>query len=287
MNTPHDSSPAFKAAMRAQWDVAAPGWDAHTAELRAWLAMPTSAMLAMSGVGPGAQVLDVAAGAGEQTLAAAERTGPGGRVVATDLSPAIVELGRARAARAGLAHVEFQVGDGEALPVATGAFDAVVCRLGLMFFPEPLRGIREMHRALRPGGRVCAMVFSGRERNPCIATLMATALEHAGLPPVDPNTPGGLLSLGRPGRMDALFREAGFGDVATTAIAAPFRLPSVDHYLAFVRTSGGPILQILARLAPAAADAAWADIRERLRAFDTSEGWAGPNELLLTAGRRP
>lgn len=286
MNTTHGNTLAFKDAMRAQWDLAAAGWDAHAADVRAWLAMPTAAMLAMAGVDTGSQVLDVAAGAGDQTLAAAERTGASGRVLATDLSPAIVELGRARVSRAGLTNVEFRVADGEALSVPTAAFDAAICRLGLMFFPEPLRGLREMHRALRPGGGMCAMVFSGRERNPCIAILMKTALEHAGLPPADPDAPGGLLSLGRPGRMDALCREAGFCDVATTAIDAPFRLPSVDHYLDFVRSSGGPILQILARLDETAAAAAWADMRERLRAFESAEGWAGPNELLLTAGCR-
>ena len=286
MNATHDHTLAFKAAMRAQWDIAAPGWDAHAGDLQSWLAIPTSTMLAMAGVETGSKVLDVAAGAGDQTVAAAARTGATGSVLATDLSPAIVELGRARAARAGLANVEFQVADGEALAVATGTFDAAICRLGLMFFPEPLRGIRAMHRALRPGGGMCSMVFSGRERNPCVGILMATALEHAGLPPPDPNAPGGLLSLGRPGLMDTLCRDAGFRDVATVAVDAPFRLPSADHYLAFVRNSAGPILQILGRLDPTAAEAAWADMRERLRTFDTAEGWVGPNELLLTAGRR-
>lgn len=64
-------------------------------------------------------------------------------------------------------------------------------------------------------------------------------------------------------------------------------MPSVDHYLAFVRSSASPILNILASLAPAAADAAWAEMRHRLDVFSTGDGWAGPNELLLTAGRRP
>lgn len=277
---------AAKAAMRAQWDRAAPGWDAHTGELRGWLAAPTAAMLSMAGVTAGAAVLDVAAGAGDQSMDAARCVGTHGRVVATDLSPAIVALGRARAAREGLANVAFEVADGEALPVAAAEFDAAICRLGLMFFPNPLRGLREMHRALRPGGGACAMVFAGRERNPCIAILMATALAHAGLPPADPDAPGSLLGLGRPGRLDALFRDAGFREVTTTAIRAPFRLPSVDHYLAFVRDSASPVMAILARLDAVAAEAAWADMRERLRAFDTADGWEGPNELLLTAGTR-
>ena len=195
-------------------------------------------------------------------------------------------LARVNAMRAGFKQVETRVADGEDLGVPEASFDAAVCRLGLMFFPDPLQGLREMHRALRPGGGACTMVFSRPEKNPCVTILMSTALKHAGLPPRDPFLAGGLLSLGRPGHLDALFRSAGFQDVATTALDAVFRLPSVDHYLAFVRNSASPILQILGRLDAVAADAAWGEMRERLMGFTTPDGWAGPNELLLTAGRR-
>ena len=276
---------AFKAAARAQWDRAAPGWNAHAAEIGAWLASATAGMLGMAGVGPGARVLDVAAGSGEQALAIAECVGPSGFVLATDLSPAIVALAQSNAAHAGFTNVQAQVADGEDLQVEPASFDAAVCRLGLMLFPDPLRGVREMHRALRPGGGLCTMVFSQPERNPCIATLMAVALKHAGLPARDPYVPGGLLSLGRPGAMDDLFAAAGLRDVATTRIDAPFRLPTAKAYLNFVRSSASPIQQILGRLDDAAADAAWAEMEQRLSVFNTASGWEGPNELLLTAGR--
>jgi SAM-dependent methyltransferase len=277
---------AFEASMRAQWDAAAAGWNAHTADISAWLRQPTDAMCRMAGVKAGSRVLDVAAGAGDQTLAIAQLVGAKGHVLATDLSPAAVALARDNAGRAGLSQVETRVADGENLGVPAATFDAVVCRLGLMLFTDPLRGLREMHRALRPGGGVCTMVFSRPETNPCITVLMATALKHAGLPARDPFLPGGLLSLGRPGRIDALLQAAGFQDVATTALDAVFHLPSVDHYLAFVRRSASPILQILGRLDAAAAEHAWSEMRERLMVFTTADGWAGPNELLLTAGRR-
>lgn len=287
INDPSNGGQAFKASMRAQWDTAASGWNAHTAEIRAWLQKPTDAMCRMAGVRAGARVLDVAAGSGDQTLAVAQEVGAQGYVLATDLSPAIVALARDNAARAGFAHVETRVADGEDLSVPEASFDAAVSRLGLMFFPDPLRGLREIHRALRPGGGVCTMVFSRPEKNPCLTILMSTALKHAGLPARDPFLAGGLFSLGQPGRIDALFRSAGFHDVATTALDAVFRLPSVDHYLAFVRSSASPILQILGQLDAAAAEAAWSEMRERLMAFTTHDGWEGPNELLLTAGRRP
>lgn len=286
MNTPPDKQ-ALKAALRSHWDAAAAGWDAHTPAIRTWLRGPTDAMIAMAGVAPGDRVLDVAAGAGDQTLDLAERVGPSGAVVATDLSPAIVALAQARVRRAGLHNVECRVADGEDLPVATASFDAAVCRLGLMLFPDPLQGLRELHRALAPAGGVGTLVFSAPERNPCVGIVMATALAHAGLPARDPCAPGSLFSLGRRGRIDALFSEAGFRDVATTAVDAVFRLPSVDDYLAFLRSSASPIVQILAGLGEEAAQAAWDDVRERLRVFDTATGWEAPNELLITAARRP
>ncbi|WP_213030377.1 hypothetical protein, partial [Acinetobacter baumannii] len=112
--------------------------------------------------------------------------------------------------------------------------------------------------------------------------LMSTALRHAGLPPRDPYQPGTLMSLGRPGLADELFRQAGFRDVASTTLAAPFHLPRVQHYLAFIRSSASPLQQILGKLDDAAAQAAWHEMEERLGQFSTATGWVGPNELLLT-----
>ena len=277
---------AIHHTIRAQWDKAAPGWNAHSSLIGAWLARATDAMLGMAGIGPGSKVLDVAAGAGEQTMKIARRVGPSGSVLATDLSPVILALAETNARSAGLSNVQTLVADGEDLPVESSAFDAVVCRLGLMLFGNPVRGLGEMHRALRPEGRICTLVFSQPEHNPCITTLMSTALKHAGLPAANPYTPGGLLSLGRPGRLDELFTAAGFRDVATIRIDAPFRMPSAKAYLDFVRTSASPIQSILSRLDTAAAEAAWADMEEKLSIFTAPWGWEGPNELLLTAGRR-
>jgi len=283
--TPADAE-AFKFATRRQWDQAASGWNAHTAQIREWLQPATEAMLEMAGVRRGARVLDVAAGAGDQTLDIAQRVGPDGYVLATDLSASILEFAKGNARRAGYGNVGTLVADGESLQIDEGGFDAAVCRLGLMLFPDPRQGLREMYRALKPGGGVCTIVFSRPETNPCVTTLLSTALKHAGLPPRDPYQPGGLLSLGKPGLIDEMFRGAGFKDVATTRMDAPFRLPSAQDYLRFIRTSASPLQQILSKLGAEAADAAWEDMEERLKIFETTEGWTGPNELLLTAARR-
>src|SRR5512143_1560101 len=92
----------FKQTTRAQWESAAEAWDRWSPLLAEWLGPATDAMLDMAAAGPGARVLDVAAGAGEQTLAAARRVGPNGHVLATDISPAILRFALDAARRAGL-----------------------------------------------------------------------------------------------------------------------------------------------------------------------------------------
>lgn len=283
---PSFDAQALKQTSREQWDRTASAWNDASTVIRPWLRDATQAMLGMAGVVAGARVLDVAAGAGDQTLDIAARVGAEGHVLATDLSPEILSFARRNAVEAGYANVDVRTADGEALPVDDASFDAVVCRLGLMLFPDPLQGLREMHRALKPGGRACTVVFSAPDTNPCVAIAMKTALAHAGLPARDPFAPGGLMSLGKPGLIDGLFKLAGFDEVATTRVSASFRLPATRDYLAFLRMSAGPILQILKGLDAAAREAAWAEIESRLDQFQTGGDWVGPNELLLTAGRR-
>jgi SAM-dependent methyltransferase len=287
MNTPQPFDPEkFKAAAREQWNISAKGWNNQTAHVRKWLRQSTKAMLDMAEVKPGSRVLDVAAGAGDQTLDIAERVGSGGHVLATDLSPGVLEFAKENLQRAGYAFVETKVADGENLDVPEASFDAAVCRLSMMLFPDPLKALRGMFRALKPGGRACVTVFSAPDKNPCVAILASTAFKHAGLPPQNPFQPGAVLSLGKPGLIDERFVAAGFSDVRTEKLSAPFSLPSVDHYIEFIRTSAGPIVQILGNLNDAAKEAAWAEMKQKLEAFNTPSGWEGPNELLLTVGRR-
>ena len=274
------------AKMRAQWKQTAKGWNDAGTVIRPWLNKATQAMLGMAGVVPGSHVLDVAAGAGDQTLDIAERVGPHGYVLATDLSPEILQFAAEQVATAGHRNVETLVSDGQRLQIEDGRFAVVVCRLGLMFFGDPLQGLREMVRVLKPGGKVCTMVFGAPQANPCVTTLMSTARRYAGMPPLDPYQPGGLLSLGKPGLIDELFREAGFLEIATTKVAAPFSLPTVKDYMNFIRTSAGPVVQIVKSMDPATAEAAWADMEKALGRYQRPDGWEGPNELLLTAARR-
>lgn len=285
----HTGAPAAPPAH--PWDQAAEGWDRHSPMLAAWLQDSTAAMLDAAGVAPGARVLDVAAGAGEQTLEIARRVGHRGYVLATDISPRILELARHKLRRAGLADVATRVADAQALAGAVGpmdsTFDAAVSRLGLMFCTRPQLALAGMRAALRPGGRFAALVFGPPQGNPCIALMMATALRHLGREAPPAPAAGSLLSLGRPGLMAELLGAAGFAQVEVQAVAAPMRLPGVTHYVDFVRSAGLPITALLAPLPDTAQRDAWQDIAQQLDRFSTGAGWVGPNELLLCTATRP
>ena len=269
------------------WDQAAEGWNHHTDVIHAWLQEATAAMMDAAHIAPGAHVLDIAAGAGDQTRAVARRVGPQGSVLATDISPRILALAHANARAAGFGWVDTRVADAQALGLAGAGFDAAVSRLGLMFCAEPLVALTAARQALKPGGRFSALVFSQPQHNPCLAILMSTALTHAGLPARSPYEPGTLMSLGEPGLLPRLMQEAGWIDITVQPIAAPFRLPASQHYIDFVRASGSPIMELLAPLPAAARQAAWDDMARQLGVFDTPTGWVGPNELLLCSAASP
>lgn len=283
LDTPTDAE-ALKARVRAQWDQAAEGWDRHEASIGRWLHDVTAAMIDLAGIASGASVLDLAAGNGAQSVDLARRVGVSGRVVATDLSPTAVEIASRRLGALAMDGASAMVADIEALPFESATFDAATCRLGLMFLPHPSIGLAEMRRVLRPGRRAVSVVFSRPERNPCVTTLMRVACTQVGVAPPDPARPGSLLSLGAPGVLARLYREAGFSGVHELVVSAPFRMPSARHYVDFVRDGAAPVVAILSRLSEERRAAAYEEIEKELEVFRTVEGWEGPNELLIVWG---
>jgi SAM-dependent methyltransferase len=269
------------------WDAAAAGWNHHAALIHHWLHHATQTMLDEAHIAPGKRVLDIAAGAGDQTLDIARRVGARGWVLATDVSRGILALAQQNAQTAGLTQVSTQVADAQSLGLAGADFDAAVCRMGLMFCSSPLAAMSEIRAALRPQGRFSALVFGPPERNPCLTITLATAREHAGLSNTSPTKPanafepGTLMSLGKPGLLFELLQNAGFVDAAVRTVSAPFHAPSAAHYVDFLRSSASPIIEMLAPLSAHAKQLAWSDMTERLSVFSTAAGWMGPNELLL------
>jgi SAM-dependent methyltransferase len=243
-------------------------------------------MLDVAGVTSGCRVLDVAAGAGDQTLQAASRVGPGGSVLATDISPAILAFAAAEAKRAGLANVGTRPMDGENLDLSDGSFDAVISRVGLIYFPDQQKALSEMRRVLVPGGRVAALVYATAEKNGFFSVPVSVVRRHAKLGPPLPGQPGPF-SLGGEGTLEQAFVRAGFRDVKVEAIPAPLRMKSAVECLRFEQESFGALHQMLSSLDPAGRGAAWAEVGAALQAFeDAQAGFVGPCELVLAVGTK-
>lgn len=276
----------YKQATTEQWQAAAEAWNRWSPTIEGWLGSATAVMLDLARIRDGSRVLDVAAGAGGQTLAAAARAGHSGRVLATDVAPAILEFAGENARREGLTNVAVRVMDGENLDVEPGHFDAVISRVGLIYFPDQQRALRGMLHALAPGGRAAAIVYSTPDRNGFFSVPVSVIRERAQLPPPAPGQPGPF-SLGAPGIAEQAFRDAGFVDVVAVRIEAPLRLATAADCVQFERDSFGALHQMLAGLDDAARTEAWAEITERLTAYDSPDGFVGPCELVVVAGTAP
>lgn len=277
---------AYKRTTRDQWQSAAPAWHEWGPVIDVWLGEATELMLDLAQVSLGSRVLDVAAGAGGQSLTAARRVGPTGHVLATDIAENLLSYLQRDAETAGLTNVATRVMDGEQLDVEPGHFDAVISRVGLIYFPDQQRALAGMRRALRPGGRVGAIVYSTPDANAFFSVPISIIRAHAQLPPPLPGQPGPF-SLGAPGALENALTEAGFDQVAVHRLAAPLLLPSAADCVRFERESFGALHQLLAGLDPAAREQVWTEIAERLADFDGPAGFAGPCEMLVAIGRNP
>ncbi len=274
----------FKITTRAQWEQAAEAWDRWGEFLGEWLGPVSERMLDLAGVTTGSQVLDVAAGAGQQTLLAAKRVGPDGHVLATDISPAILGYARAACKNAGLSNVSTREIDGEMLAdLPANSFDAVISRVGLIYFPNQQKALTGMKQALRPGGRIGAAVYSSADTNGFFSIPVGIIRRRAGLAPPLPGQPGPF-SLGAEGVLAETLTRAGFTDVRVETISAPLHLPSAAECVRFERESFGALHQMMTTLRQQERDEVWREIESELSQFEGPDGFVGPCEMLVGGG---
>lgn len=275
--------PAEQTRIRNAWESAAPGWARWEPEVAAWMAPATEAMLAMAGVGPGSRVIDLACGAGSQTLAAAERVGSSGMVLATDIAESMLRHVEDSALRAGLSNIATKASAAEDLAVDAGSFDAAICRLGLMLFTDPISAARAVRRALRPGGKIAAVVFTSPGANPMMSKPMQVLLRHAGKPAPRPGQPG-IFSLGAPGVLADVLAQAGFTGIEERTLAVRLRMPSAAQALEMMQEAFGAYRAVVSDQPQPVRAAAWAEVAQVLEGFTDASGFAAPAEVLVAAG---
>jgi ubiquinone/menaquinone biosynthesis C-methylase UbiE len=262
---------------RYGWDLASNDYDPLWQEQLAPARMGT---LDLAALAPGEHVLDLACGTGLLTLAAADAVGASGKVVGTDLSGQMVDVARQRAAERQLRNVTFARMDAETLDLPDATFDVVTCSLGLMYVPDPVRAVREWLRVLKPGGRVAIGVWGKRV--------------NCGWSPVFPIVDAEVetevcplfFSLGEPGSLATLCRDAGFADVHEERIATILKYRDADEACDAVFV-GGPVALAWSRFDR--------DVRARVRTrykhaiepWRRSQGYRIPGEFVIVAGTAP
>ena len=240
---------------------AAAGYDDHVGQ---YMGKLVPRLLEIARLRPGQTVLDVATGTGIAAFAAADVVGKLGGIVATDISPHMLD--RARERLASFPNASFSTEDGQALSFSDQSFDAVICNMGLMYFPDPGKGVKEFYRVLRKSGRATVSVFhgsgavyrlsSGREFGG-VGTLIAATNPSKAL------HGGNFTKLGSD--VADLFANAGFHQIESEAYTGLLIMPSLDGYVQGIEAGAGSAGAEFLAVAPEVREAVRAELHDLLR----------------------
>jgi SAM-dependent methyltransferase len=264
---------------------AAASWRRGAASRAVWLGPATDLMLDLAGVTMGSTVVAVAAGTGEEVMAAAQRVGPTGSVLATDISAQMLAVAEGVARELGLANVRTHAADAHDLGLADASFDAAICRLGLHFFSDLPRGLSEIRRVLKPGSRLAALVWSSAQKNPYTSIQADRVRQHreaAGLA-VRPSV---AFVLGNPGILAGALSGAGFTDVSVHAVPHRRRFASAAEAAQNVFEEFPAQRAIAADLPEEHFRAVLAEIEADYGRFAEADGVDMPGEVLVAVGTR-
>jgi SAM-dependent methyltransferase len=264
---------ALKAKHRAMWALG--DYSAVAAEIIPGLG---AVVVEACGVGPGDRVLDVAAGTGNAAIPAALA---GADVVASDLTPELLEAGRALAAQRG-ARVDWQQGDVEALPYRDGEFDAVLSCVGVMFAPHHQASADELVRVCRPGGTIGLISWTPEG---FIGQMFSTMKPYAPPPPPGAQPPP---LWGNEDHVRTLFGDRVTNVDARRQTATVDHFDSPDAFRDYFKANYGPTIAVYKAIAddPDRVAALDRDLTELGRRYDQGGGTMEWEYLLFTARKR-
>ena len=273
------SADEYRRRSYRNWQSAAAGWEREREAVQAALAPLTDWMLERLAAQPGQTLLELGAGTGETGLLAARLVDPGGRVLLTDRSTAMLEAAERRARELGLSNVQLRALDMEAIDLPEAAVDGVLCRLALMLVPDTTAALAGIRRVLRPGGRLIATVWDAVERNPWAPALWEVVERMTDLPPARPGGPG-MFSLGDAGGIEALLADAGFREIAVERIAIEWRYDDFESYWRTQSSLNGSLSQLLPTLPQEERDLLADAVRKAVERFRSPEGYRAPGSAL-------
>jgi SAM-dependent methyltransferase len=269
----------------SQWSESARYWEKHRKIIREMFAPVTQALTQDAEITGGCAVLDVATGPGEPALSVADLIGPEGRVVGTDAAPEMVEAARREGLRLGLPNISFEVAFADSLPFSANAFDAVVSRFGVMFFPSPVDCVREWMRVLKPGGRVAMAVWHFAERNPFHYSVSQVVERYFDSPPPAPDSPDAF-RFANPGKLQEVLSEAGVAATSERLLRFAIQASiSVENFWTLRSEMSEKLRTKLAMLSKQQITELKAEVIKALSAYSSDRGISFPAEVLIVSGR--
>ncbi len=232
-------------------------------------------------------VLDVAGGAGEPSLTIAGVVGPTGSVMCTDAVEEMVIAAQNKAHERGIENIGFRQCVAESLPFPNDSFDAVVSRLGVMFFPEPQGALREMLRVTKPGGTLTFAVWHKSELNPYSYVVTRVLSRYVKIPAADPDAPDAF-RFAEVGKLAAILKEAGVTDVSERVLK--FEMEAAVSFAEFwtMRSEVSELLREKLRgLTEAQSLRVAQEVQDDARQFFSNNGMSLPSEAIIVSGRKP
>ena len=238
-------SKQYKEAERQSWNSVAAGWQKWWKPIEKGAEKVSRRLTELAEIKSGSRVLDIATGIGEPAITAANQVGKNGHILATDISPQMLSVAKQRAISLGLQNViKFKEGDIETLDLPSSAFDAALCRFGLMFLSDLKGGLSNIYRSLLEGGHLAAAVWAAPAQDTLSDVTMKTVMKETNSPPPPPGTPGPF-SLSDESTLKNSFLTSGFKDLALERISVSFDFDSPADFTAFILETSGPLLKMI------------------------------------------
>ena len=262
------STSAIEADQRTTWDRFAAGWERWDDVVQRMLGPVGDAMIRSLGIRADQHHLDVAAGTGQPGLTIAQLA-PQGRVVLSDLAPAMLAVARRIAVANGIDNVETRECSADRLPFPDATFDSATCRFGLMFVPDPSRAVAELARVVRPGGRVAVSVWAGPDDNPW-ATIPGSAIATEIVRPSPAPDAPGMFRCANPGTVSSHYEVAGLREVTEWDVGVGLTTESPEEYWHLLTELTAPVVAALDEIDGAARQRITTNVISQARRFHTS-----------------
>lgn len=231
---------------RQLWNKFSPGWEKWDNFVIGWLRPIGDKLLEEASLMEGHLVLDVATGTGEPGLTAAQNIG-NGKVIGTDLAEEMINIANKKADIKGVSNYTAHVADSSGLNFKNESFDSVICRFGIMYFPEPQDGVKEMARVLKKGGKISLSAWTGPQKNQWATAASAVINKMLNLPPPPANAPG-VFRCSQAGTLTSFLKEAGLQNIEEKEITGEIYFDSPEHYWEFVNDVVAPVATALSKV---------------------------------------